>query len=209
VRTLPGSGAKLRIFLAALFLAALPLRVFAEDPSPFGRKTLSVLAIGGDNFAPGRHGYAETLLPTIDTGRFVSRRLEVGLDIHPWIGIRQPVHDNGDGGYDSVTAFALDVYGRWYPAPFSWVWRPYLELAEGPLYAPRRVPHDGSRFNFLTQVGAGFTVPIARDDPWCFVVGYRIVHISNAGTYYRNPSWNFHGVVLGFRRFLGGDSSTR
>ncbi|PYQ33624.1 MAG: hypothetical protein DMF55_11270 [Acidobacteria bacterium] len=57
--------------------------------------------------------------------------------------------------------------------------------------------------------GAGFTVPIARDDPWSFVVGYRIVHISNAGTYYRNPSWNFHGVVLGFRRFVGGDSSTR
>src|SRR5205814_3124849 len=119
-----GSGGHLPIFLAALFLAAVPLPVCPDDPGPCGRKPLSVLAIGGDNFAPGRHGYAETLLPTIDTGRFVSRRLEVGLDIHPWIGIRQPVHENGDGGDDSVTAVAIEVYGGWYPAQFTCVWSP-------------------------------------------------------------------------------------
>src|SRR5438552_6522142 len=135
---------KLRRVIATGSCAGLlllsPLRSSAEDPSPFGRTTLSVMAIGGKNFAAGRHGLAESLLPTIDAGKFVSRRLEVGLDLHPWIGIRQPVNDNGDGGYKNVTAFALDVYGRWYPAPLSWTCRPYVELAEAPFYAPRRWP---------------------------------------------------------------------
>ncbi len=188
---------------AVLFALFSPLRSSAEDPSPFGRSTLSVMLVGGKNFAAGRHGLAESFLPTIDAGKFVSRRLEVGLDFHPWIGIRQPVNDNGDGGYKNVTAFALDVYGRWYPGPFSWTFRPYLELAEGPFYAPRRVPAAGSRFNFLTQVGAGVSVPILPASPWSVVVGYRIVHISNADTYRRNPSWNFNGFVLGIRKFVG------
>src|SRR6266496_283772 len=97
---------------AVLLLLFFPLRSSAQDPSPFGRGTLSVMLVGGKNFAPGRHGLAESVLPTVEAGKFVSRRLEVGLDFHPWIGIRQPVNDNGDGGYKNVTAFALDVYGR-------------------------------------------------------------------------------------------------
>ena len=167
------------------------------------------MLIGGKNFAPGRHGQAESILPTIDAGKFVSRRLELGLDFHPWIGIRQPRHDNGDGGYKDATAFALDVYGRWYPAPISWTYSPYLELAEGPFYSPRRVPHDGSRFNFLTQVGAGVSVPILPGNSWSVVVGYRIVHISNASLYPRNPSWNFNGIVLGLRKFVGTNGERR
>ncbi len=203
----PLRGSKIRCVLAtsgwALLLLFSPLRSSAEDPSPFGRKTLSVMAIGGKNFAPGRHGLAESFLPTIDAGKFVSRRIEIGLDFHPWIGIRQPVNDNGDGGYKNVSAFALDVYGRWYPAPVFWTYRPYLELAEGPFYAPRRVPPAGSRFNFLTQIGAGVSAPILPGDAWSVVLGYRIVHISNGDTYRRNPSWNFNGVLLGLRKFVG------
>jgi len=187
----------------AVLLLLFPLRSSGEDPSPFGRSTLSVLLIGGKNFLAARHGLAESFLPTIDAGKFVSRRVEVGLDFHPWIGIRQPVNDNGDGGYENVTAFALDVYGRWYPGPFAWTLRPYLEVAEGPFYATRRVPAAGSRFNFLTQIGAGVSVPILPGDRWSVVVGYRVVHISNADTYRRNPSWNFNGIVLGLRKFVG------
>jgi hypothetical protein len=188
---------------AVLLLLFFPLRSPAEDPSPFGRRTLSVLLIGGKNFAPGRHGLAESILTSIDAGKFVSRRLELGLDFHPWIGIRQPVHDNGDGGYKNESAFALDIYGRWYPAPVSWTLRPYLELAAGPFYALRSVPTSGSRFNFLLQTGAGVSIPILPGNPWSVVVGYRLVHISNANLYPRNPSWNFNGILLGFRRFVG------
>jgi len=203
------TAAQRRILGAIAIGLFLPLRAAAEDPSPFGRRTLSVMAIGGDNFAPGRHGFARTILPTIDLGKFTSRRLEVGFDVHPWIGFRQPVNDNGDGGVESVSAFALDVYGRWYPAPFPWAYRPYVELAEGPFYSLRRVPAAGSRFNFLTQVGAGVTARIAPGDAWSVVLGYRIVHVSNASTYRRNPSWNFNGVVIGLRKFVGGASERR
>ncbi len=184
----------------------LRLDVAAEEPSPFGRTTLSVIGIGGQNFAPGRHGFAKVAMPTIDAGKFISRRIEVGLDLHPWIYIRQPVNDNGDGGFETVSGFAVDVYGRWYPAPFSWRYRPYIEIAEGPFYAVRRVPTAGSRFNLLTQFGAGSSVPVAALDPWSVVLGYRWVHISNAGTYRRNPSWNFWSVVFGLRKYVGGGS---
>jgi hypothetical protein len=120
------------------------------------------MGIGGQNFLPGRHGFAEVATPTIDAGKFVSRRIEVGLDLHPWISIRQPVNDNGDGGFETVSAFAADLYGRWYPAPFTWKYRPYIEIAEGPFYAVHRVPAAGTRFNFLTQVGAGVSFRLRR-----------------------------------------------
>ncbi len=187
-----------------LILIFFPLCAAAQEPSPFGRTTLSVTGIGGQDLASGRHGSAEMAMPTINAGKFVSRRIEVGLDLHPWIYIRQPVNDNGDGGFETVNAFAVDVYGRWYPAPFSWRYQPYVEVAEGPFYALRRVPAVGSHFNFLTQVGTGVSVPLGALDPWSVVVGYRFAHVSNAGTYRRNPGWNFYGVVLGLRKYVGG-----
>ncbi|HEY6065693.1 MAG TPA: acyloxyacyl hydrolase, partial [Thermoanaerobaculia bacterium] len=81
------------------------------------------------------------------------------------------------------------------------IWRPYVELAAGPLYATGRVPAAGSRANFLVQPGAGITHPIKAVGPWSAVLGLRVVHISNAGTYRRNPSWNFWGIVVGLRKF--------
>lgn len=194
--------ARLAVARGGLILL-FPLCAAAQQPTPLGRTTLSVMGIGGQNFLPGRHGFAEVATPTIDAGKFVSRRIEVGLDLHPWISIRQPVNDNGDGGFETVSAFAADLYGRWYPAPFTWKYRPYIEIAEGPFYAVHRVPAAGTRFNFLTQVGAGVSVPAPALDPWSIVVGYRYVHISNAGTGRRNPGWEFYGVVLGLRRYVG------
>src|SRR5207245_10365704 len=110
-----------RVFVAptgcAVLLLFFRLRSSGEDPSPFGHSTLSVLLIGGKNFVARRHGVAESFLPTIDAGKFVSRRLEVGLDFHPWIGIRQPVNDNGDGGDKDVDSLELHVDGRWETGP--------------------------------------------------------------------------------------------
>ena len=82
--------------------------------------------------------------------------------------------------------------------------RPYVELGLGPFYASRPAPAAGSRFNFLVEMGSGITFPVSPTDPWSVVVGYRFVHISNAHIYHRNPGWNFHGYVLGIRKFLGG-----
>ena len=178
--------------------------VRAEDPSPFGSRTTAVLGLGGRNFWRGRHGWAEFATTSINFGKFISRRTEIGFDVHPWIGIRQAVNDNGDGGHENAHAIAVEGYGRWYPAPPEWTVRPYVELGVGPFYASRPAPTAGSRFNFLIEAGTGVTIPVARTDPWAVVIGYRLVHLSNAHIYERNPGWNFHGYVLGIRKFVGG-----
>ena len=187
---------------AALILLLLASGVAAQDRSPLGQGSLSVAGVGGQNFIAGRHGYAEYAMPSLEAGKFVSRRIEIGLIADPWMTIRQPRGDGGNGGYETVTAFALDAYGRWYFAPFEWRLRPYLEAAYGPFYALSPVPVSGSRFNFLLQTGAGFSYPIRFLDPWSIVLGYRFVHISNAHIYERNPGWQFYGVVVGLRKSI-------
>lgn len=196
------SARPIRFAGAGLLLAFLAAGAAAQDPSPFGHANLSFAGVGGQNFKAQRHGFAEYAMPSIEAGKFVSRRIEVGLFLHPLISIRQPRNDNGDGGFESVDAFALDAYGRWYFAPFEWRLRPFLEAAYGPFYALAPVPAAGSRFNFLLEVGGGVSVPIGPLDPWSLVLGYRFVHISNAHLYERNPGWQFYGVVLGLRKAL-------
>jgi hypothetical protein len=62
------------------------------------------------------------------------------------------------------------------------------------------VPASTSRFNFITQVGAGFVLLPQRRLP--LMVGYRLLHISNGGYSPRNPGVNVSAVILGvqFRR---------
>ena len=76
---------------------------------------------------------------------------------------------------------------------FSW----YLEFADGPFWSWHRVPAGGTRFNFLTQAGTGFLIPAGEG--WSVLAGYRWVHVSNANLGDRNPSWNYHALVLGVR----------
>jgi hypothetical protein len=187
---------------AALLLFSLAAGGAAQDRSPLGQGSVSVAGVGGQNFIAGRHGYAEYAMPSLEAGKFVSRRIEIGLMASPYMSIRQPRGDAGEGGYETVTAFALDAYGRWYFAPVEWRVRPYLEAAYGPFYALEPVPVAGSRFNFLLQTGAGFTYPMPLLDPWSLLLGYRFVHVSNAHIYERNPGWQFYGVVVGVRKAL-------
>lgn len=181
-----------------------PESLEAPDARPFGRWTFSVLGVAGQNFLRTYHtsldkGFSEMGTAAVEAERFVSRRLEIGLAVHPLIVISQPETRAGEGR-ESVEAFAADLMARWYPGPLSWRVRPYVEIAEGPLYALRRVPSSGTRFSFLGQLGVGLTLP--RKGPWAVVIGYRLVHISNAGIGEHNPSWNYHGLVLGGRLFV-------
>lgn len=170
---------------------------------PLGRWTVSILGVAGQNFARTfdtslDKGFSEIGTAAVEAERFVSRRTEIGFAVHPLVVISQPQTRAGQGR-ESVEAFATELTARWYPAPFSWRARPYVEIAEGPFYALRRVPSSGTRFNFLGQLGFGLTLP--RRGSWAIVVGYRWVHISNAGTGEHNPSWNYHCLVLGGRLF--------
>lgn len=171
------------------------------SPSPLGRYSISLLGVAGQSTLTTLDtsvdkGFAEVYSPVVETTMFVSRRTELGFSVNPWIGISQPVTREGRGR-ERVSAFAADILLRWYPGKLSWKVHPYLEIADGPSYALRRVPSTGTRFNFLSQLGAGFV--IARPGRWSIHAGYRLVHFSNAGLGEHNPSWNFNGLLLGGR----------
>ena len=174
----------------------------AESPrEALGRYSVSFLGVAGQStlttFDTGvDKGFAEVYAPAVETAMFVSRRIELGFSVDPWIGVSQPVTRDGRGR-ERVSAFAADLLVRYYPGDLWRDWRPYVELAEGPSYATERVPSTGTQFNFLSEVGFGFV--IVRRDRWRLQAGYRLVHFSNAGLGAHNPSWNFNGLLLGGR----------
>lgn len=185
--------------IAGVLLAAA---AGAADPrSALGAYSVSFLGVGGQSaltaFDTGvDKGFAEVYSPVVESAMFVSRRVELGFSMNPWIGISQPETRDGRGR-ERVSAFAADVLLRLYPGNPAGDWHPYLEIAEGPSWATERVPSTGTQFNFLTQIGCG--IVLVRKDRWNLQAGYRLVHFSNAGLGRHNPSWNFNGLLLGGR----------
>ena len=180
--------------LGLLLAASLAVPARAEDP---GRRSIAFGGLAGQDFYPRSHGFSEFAGAFADAGMFVSKKLELGFDFHPLMLIRQPDGHPLGTGRQTVPAAALDIVLRWFPGPSllgaSW----YLEFADGPFWSWHRVPAGGTRFNFLTQAGTGFLIPAGEG--WSVLAGYRWVHVSNANLGDRNPSWNYHALVLGVR----------
>lgn len=190
------------IAVMACAAALAPAAARAESPrASLGTCSVTVLGVGGQSTLTTfdtavDKGFAEVYAAGIETARFVSRRVELGFSVHPFIGISQPVTRDGRGR-ERVSAFAADLLLRFFPGDLSRLWRPYVEIAGGPSWATERVPATGTQFNFLTQIGFG--IVFARKDRWNLQAGYRLVHFSNAGLGSHNPSWNFNGLLLGAR----------
>ncbi|MEK7763707.1 MAG: acyloxyacyl hydrolase, partial [Nitrospirota bacterium] len=75
--------------------------------------------------------------------------------------------------------------------------RPFLEAGGGPVWTDLggRVPEQPGQFNFLVWGGAGCAYQITPT--WAIQAGYRIMHISNAGTRAPNSGLNFGLPFLG------------
>jgi hypothetical protein len=73
----------------------------------------------------------------------------------------------------------------------------YIEAGTGPMWAEKRVPAATSRFNFLSQAGAGMV--LYPQNRVSMVIGYRFGHISNGGYAPRNPGLNVSSLVIGTR----------
>lgn len=180
---------------ALVLLAALTVPARSEEPPC--RRSVAFGGLAGQDFIPNSNGFSEFAGAFADVGMFVSHKLELGLDMHPVMLIRQPENYRGEGDRQTVPAAALEVVLRWLPGPSPLGAPWYLELMEGPFWSWHRVPAGGTRFNFMTQVGTGFLVPSGKD--WSVLVGYRLIHISNANLSVHNPSWNYHALILGVR----------
>lgn len=98
-------------------------------------------------------------------------------------------------------AFAgnLNLLFRWHFLAQD-TWSLYGEAGAGMLLATKRVPHDGTQFNFTPQVGFGVSFDLGEDTR--LMSGLRWHHISNASLYTDNPGRDsilaYIGVSFGF-----------
>lgn len=154
-----------------------------------------LVAAGGKSVST-EHGQADLQLLQLELGHALSPRTTVAL-AGGAVNLWQPRSWFGDlyrDGNESVRALAASVLVRrtWRPGSR---FRPYLEAATGPLVAEKQVPASTSRFNFMTQAGAGFAFNSGGRLP--VFVGYRFLHISNGGYSPRNPGLNVSTAVVG------------
>jgi Lipid A 3-O-deacylase (PagL) len=154
-----------------------------------------LVAAGGKSIST-EHGQADLQLLQIELGHALSPRTTVAL-VAGAVNLWQPRSWFGDvyrDGNESVRGLAGSVLVRrtWRPGAR---FRPYLEAATGPLVAEKQVPASTSRFNFMSQAGAGVILNGGSRMP--IFAGYRFLHISNGGYSPRNPGLNVSVAVVG------------
>ena len=142
------------------------------------------------------HGQADVQSLNFELGRPLSPRTTVGVVLAP-VNLWQPRSWFGNqyaDGNESVRAVSASLLIRHAYRERSSI-QPYLEASTGPMIAEKRVPASTSRFNVMTQGGAGVMFNAHGRLP--FFAGYRAVHISNGGYSPRNPGLNVSAAVLG------------
>ncbi|HEY0142487.1 MAG TPA: acyloxyacyl hydrolase [Thermoanaerobaculia bacterium] len=147
------------------------------------------LSVTGGHASMSWHGEADLRALNIELVRPLSPSTQIVFALSP-TSIEQPRSWFGDqygDGSESVHALGGSILLR---RRFGRVF--YVEGGTGPMYAQKAVPASTSRFNFVSQGGAG--VMLSR-----FMIGYRFQHISNGGYSPRNPGMNVSSVVFGVR----------
>lgn len=183
----------MRCFTIALL--TLLLMLFAVSTFAQAIDDLRVVAAGGKSSTTW-HGQADLQLLQLELGHALSPRTTVAL-VAGAVNLWQPRSWFGDlyhDGNESVRGVAGSVLVRhtWRPGARL---RPYIEGATGPMVAQKRVPASTSRFNFMSQAGAGFL--LNGDGRVPVFAGYRFLHISNGGYSPRNPGLNVSAAVIG------------
>jgi accessory colonization factor AcfC len=142
------------------------------------------------------HGQADVQTLNVELGHALSPRTTVGVVLAP-VNLWQPRSWFGDqfgDGNESVRAMSASLLIRRTFRLQSSI-QPFLEMSTGPMIAEKRVPASTSRFNFITQWGAG--VVFNGQGRFPFFAGYRVMHISNGGYAPRNPGLNVGAAVAG------------
>jgi len=200
-----------RSFLAAvglLILMALPIsRALAgETPATSSYPTKGTnefgLWVGGAPDSSKLIGTIEDrqlLLVGLRYGRVLgaweSVTLEYTLDLFPAAVVFEPSEVRRGrstiyGAGVSPLGFKLNF------APQSWI-QPFVATSVGFLYFQDDIPvPDSSRFNFTPEFGVGVQFFLAPNR--AITVGYRLHHMSNAGTSRNNPGMDSHVIYAGF-----------
>ena len=181
--------------IAAFFIAVFPLIASAQTISIDG---FSVAATAGQT-GKSWHGQMHVQALNLELTQAISPRTEVAFVVTP-MNIRQPKSwfgdDYGDGDENVLAVSGSLLMRRLFrrdSATAQW----YVEAASGPMWAEKAVPASTSRFNFMSQFGAGTVLLPRSRTP--LVLGYRFQHISNGGYSPRNPGLNVSSLTLGVR----------
>lgn len=174
---------------------ALLLTLFSLTASAQTFDDIRLYATGGKSVTTW-HGQADLQAVTLELGRALSPRTTVAIAVTPmtlwqprsWFGDRF-----GDGSESVRALHAALLLRRTFRTGSSLQW--YVEGGTGPMIAEKRVPASTSRFNFMTQGGAGVVLNARGRLP--LVAGYRFMHISNGGYAPRNPGLNVSAAVIG------------
>lgn len=112
----------------------------------------------------------------------ISDHTEIELDFECGLGA---LEGEGETGFLAHAGPAIEIEFGELPLEFI--------LSSGPAYLSEHEFDDfdlGGSFQFMSA--AGFDLEVADD----WTVGYRYLHVSNAGLQDRNPGMNFHAVSL-------------
>jgi hypothetical protein len=176
--------------LVTLLLVLFPFTAMAQ--------TISVYGMAGQS-PETWHGQADLQAINIELAHALSSRTELAFVLSPtqfdqprsWFG-----DDYGDGNERVRAILGSLLLRRWFNRDSSRA-QFYGELGTGPMYAEKAVPASTSRFNFVSQLGAGIVLMPQTRFP--LIAGYRFQHVSNGGYGPRNPGLNFSSLVLGVR----------
>lgn len=171
--------------LRVLFITSLLLTSIA----PANSDEVAVVLSAGKSIT-NWHGQADVQSVSLEWTREHWKNVEAGFAVssqvfwqpRSWFG-----YDYGNGN-EKVQAAGASLLGR-YRFRRRGSFRPYAELAIGPVIADKPVPAATSHFNLATQPGFGVEVGTLR-------IGYRFSHISNGGIVSRNPGLNVSSIVL-------------
>ncbi len=153
----------------------------------------SVYATGGKSMT-GYHGQDDVQSLNLEWTRRQWKFTDVGAVIaseflwqpNAWFGAHAPKQ--------SVRGLSTSLIVR---HSFQAHPRLYAEVSSGPMWSEKEVPAATSRFNFLSQGGAGVVIGSGWQTP--VILGVRVGHLSNGGTAHPNPGLNFSAIVVGLR----------
>jgi lipid A 3-O-deacylase len=145
------------------------------------------------------HGQADLEAIHLELARVLSPHFEIGF-VGAAMNVWQPRSWFGDAFHDgNETAHAVSgslLLRRRFRIDDARA-ETYIEGSSGPMWADRRVPAATSRFNFISQLGAGLVLRPHSSLP--IILGYRFMHISNGGYAPRNPGLNMSSILIGAR----------
>ena len=158
---------------------------------------IRVYGMGGKSMT-NWHGQADLQALHIELAHTVSPRTTLAVVVSP-MSVYQPRSWFGDlygDGSESVPAVSTSaLIRRTFRVDARTPW--YVEGSFGPMWAQKRIPAATSHFNFISTAGVGLVLNPRGRNP--VMLGYRFMHISNAGIEPRNPGLNVSAIVVGLR----------